>query len=466
MTSSDKYSGDEVLAHEFNFLNWVMVVPGVILFLSLIYTALVSINENESRAAGRALLLSVVLPTPYLAAGLFDFSYSTPLSILLLSLTSVFILVLCFPAQRGGIVTGEIPRGRIDERDVMFSRRLLEPGSDRYEEYYRRNPANKELDDRFRALPGLLEEGAKYYHPLIFAAADSTFSAVESFQPSVEGRTARNRVITTEQKVTTFIKHWALEIGAVSVGIAELKDYHFYSTVGRGVDYGQSIEPAHKYAVAVTVEMDKYMLDRAPRGPAVMESAQQYLAAGAIALQIAGFIRRLGYPARAHIDANYRVVCPLVARDAGLGEIGRMGLLMTPELGPRVRISAVTTDLPLIPDQPGYDPSVVDFCTHCRKCADVCPSAAIPVGDRINIDGVRRWRINSEDCYTFWCAAGTDCGRCVSVCPYSHPRSPLHNVIRAGVRRFPLFRRLAKWMDDFFYGRKPPPSDLPGWMKG
>ena len=45
-------------------------------------------------------------------------------------------------------------------------------------------------------------------------------------------------------------------------------------------------------------------------------------------------IRRLGYPARAHIDGNYRVIAPLVARDAGLGEIGRMGLLMTPRSRP------------------------------------------------------------------------------------------------------------------------------------
>lgn len=67
-------------------------------------------------------------------------------------------------------------------------------------------------------------------------------------------------------------------------------------------------------------------------------------------MQLAEFMRSIGYPARAHIDGSYRVVCPLVARDAGLGEIGRMGLLMTPELGPRVRIAVVTTDLPLVPD--------------------------------------------------------------------------------------------------------------------
>ena len=49
-----------------------------------------------------------------------------------------------------------------------------------------------------------------------------------------------------------------------------------------------------------------------------MESAQQYLNAGAIAAQIAAAIQSLGYEACAHIDGNYQVVYPLVARDAGL----------------------------------------------------------------------------------------------------------------------------------------------------
>ena len=74
------------------------------------------------------------------------------------------------------------------------------------------------------------------------------------------------------------------------------------------------------------------MVSAAPSASIVMESGQQYLGSGIIALQVAAFIRNLGFEARAHIDGNYEVVCPLVARDAGLGEIGRMGLLMTPKL--------------------------------------------------------------------------------------------------------------------------------------
>jgi reductive dehalogenase len=265
--------------------------------------------------------------------------------------------------------------------------------------------------------------------------------------------------------MTHFIKRWITGLGAVSVGVTELRAYHLYSTIGRGDRYGEPVELDHKCAVAFTVEMDKYLLDRAPKGPAVMESAQEYLSSGAIAVQLAEFFRHLGYSARAHIDGSYRVVCPLVGRDAGLGEIGRMGLLMTPELGPRVRLAVVTTDLDLVLDERKRDDTVIDFCRRCKKCADVCPSRAIPFDDRREIDGIMRWKINSESCYTFWREVGTDCGRCMSVCPYSHPNSMLHNVVRAGVKRSALFREAALKLDDLFYGRKPASRDLPDWIE-
>jgi len=226
------------------------------------------------------------------------------------------------------------------------------------------------------------------------------------------------------------------------------------------------VELDHTHALALAVEMDKATLDRAPLAPTVMESAQQYVASGVIAVQLADFIRRLGYPARAHIDGHYRVICPLVARDAGLGEIGRMGLLMTPGLGPRVRLAVVTTTLPLTPDGRRRDPSVTDFCLRCRKCAVACPSGAVSFGDPADIAGVTRWQIDQEACFTLWCRLGTDCARCVRVCPYSHPNTLLHNLIRTGVRRSAPFRRLAIPLDDLFYGRRPPPpAALPEWME-
>ena len=75
-------------------------------------------------------------------------------------------------------------------------------------------------------------------------------------------------------------------------------------------------------------------MQSAPEGTSVMESSEQYLRSGVLALKLAAYIRELGYESTAHIDGNYEVICPLVAADAGLGVLGRMGLLMTPNWDP------------------------------------------------------------------------------------------------------------------------------------
>jgi len=140
---------------------------------------------------------------------------------------------------------------------------------------------------------------------------------------------------------------------------------------------------------------------------------------------------------------------------------------MTPSLGPRVRIAVVTTDLPLTPDLPSHDPTTLDFCLHCRKCAECCPSRALPTGDPAEDGrGVLRWTIDAEACFTLWTKLGTDCARCMAVCPYSHPDNALHGAVRRGIRKNALFRRAAVWMDDLVYGRRPPPKPLPSWMAG
>jgi ferredoxin len=79
------------------------------------------------------------------------------------------------------------------------------------------------------------------------------------------------------------------------------------------------------------------------------------------------------------------------------------------------------------------------------------------------MDGVKRWQINSEKCYHYWTLTGTDCGRCVTVCPYSHPDSRFHRFIRWGIKNNLVFRRLAIKLDDVFYGRKPGVRPLPDW---
>lgn len=428
----------------------------------------VSLKERENTAAGRSLLMALLAPIPFLVLAWLPVPGGEVVGrVLLASILGAALLLLIPTGRPGGVVDPE-PTDRIDERTVMFSRAALEPAGDRFEAYYRDYPEHRTGDDKFRSLPGLMSPDSRRYEPLSFAAAAGSFDAVEKLAALVEGPPAAARVDVAPKVAGLFLKGWAKKLGAVSCGVTALRSYHVYSIKGRGRDYGKNIDllglDGHKFAIAFTVEMDHANLGTAPAGPTLMESAQQYLNSGAIAVQIAAFIRRLGWRAEAHIDANYKVVCPLVARDAGLGEIGRMGLLMTPKLGPRVRIAVVTTDLPLEVDPRNFDPTVHHFCGLCRKCADICPPKAIPAGPPEMVDGVRRWRIDQEACFAYWCVAGTDCGQCLKVCPYSHPATALHNLVRWGLKRSWLFRHFALRMDDLLYGRKPGPLPHLSWL--
>lgn len=388
---------------------------------------------------------------------------------IILCIVGVIAIVLFFPIKGAGSFTFQNPSKRVDEADAVLSRRLLIPGSEAYKKYYQEHPEYLTPDQRSRESPGLLDSKARYYHPGTFAAARANFEVIEHLgelipeqktgsTPPSSGETG-----TDPAKTSRFIKHWLKKTGARDVGFTRLQEYHLYSHKGRGPQSGEPINKVHEHAIAITVEMDHRMMQSAPEGSSVMESAEQYLQSGVLALKLAAWIRELGHHATAHIDGNYELICPLVAADAGLGTIGRMGLLMTPDLGPRVRIAVVTTDMPLAYKPAKTDRTTLHFCHLCKKCARVCPTAAIPDGPRQTIDGAERWQINSEKCYHFWTTSGTDCGRCISACPYSHPDDWFHRFIRWGIKNNLFFRYLAIKLDDLFYRPKPAVRPMPEW---
>jgi len=436
---------------------------GSLLLILFLWFSLLSFRENEKRAGWLFLLPAVLVAVlyfllPALLKGSFIF-------LLIFSVfTGLFTFILFLPIDPYKRTHGLMPGKQIDERDSMFSRRELKPGSERFEKYYENNPEKKKADDDFRKKPGLLSAKALHYHALGFAAAEGSFHTVGHFSQHVTGPVAEEQKEIDPNLLTQFLKNWSRKLGALDFGVCELQKHHWYSLKGRGEEYDEPITPGHNYGIAITVEMLKEMVDTGPEAGMVMESGQQYLESGRIAMQIAGFLRELGHDARAHIDGNYRVVCPLVAREAGLGEIGRMGLLMNPMHGPRVRIAVVTTNVPLRVSKSRRDASVEHFCKICKKCAHICPSHSISFEPYQIIDGVKRWQIDSESCFNYWCIAGTDCGQCMRVCPFSHPDNLMHNIIRWGIRYSYLFRYFALKMDDVFYGRRPKPKPLPGWM--
>jgi ferredoxin len=437
------------------FTTTVSLVLGMVLFSTFAVFAIVSAGERERRAArifaaiavlgGAPLTVSPFLPWPTSAVALAVFG----------GLALAGLIRCLFPLRRPRKAGGR-PSHRVDERDIMFARGRLRPDTPEYNAYYRMRPENRAGDDHTRSLPGLLSLGAEKAETVAFAAADACFGVCEALRDRVDGEITADACPPNPEMWSVRLKELAEKWGAVDVGITALEPEHIYTHIGRGTGvWGSEVELEDRWAVAFTVEMDHNAVAQAPEAPVVAESARQYVESAKIAVQLASVIRDQGWPARAHIDGNYRVIAPLVARSAGLGELGRMGLLMTPRLGPRVRIGVVTTDLPLVPDAPKDDLTVLDFCAICKKCATNCPVGAIPSGDRQVMEHGRRWVIDDETCYRYWNVIGTDCATCMKVCPYSHPDNLMHLLARKAIRVSPGTRNLMLWADDLVYGRKP-----------
>jgi epoxyqueuosine reductase len=139
---------------------------------------------------------------------------------------------------------------------------------------------------------------------------------------------------------------------------------------------------------------------------------------------IATYILNLGFRAIASVNDSSQAIP--YAIQAGLGEYGRNGLLITKDFGPRVRIGRIHTDMPLVHDKPKRF-GVREFCdTTCRRCAEACPPKAISheaptekVPTQSQMKGIRKWQVDPERCFKFWANQGTECGICMRVCPYN-----------------------------------------------
>lgn len=442
----------------------LLILAASSILVPLYAFGLLSLREAAPRAALFSFAIGAIMALPFLLGLIVDFQLNWVLAVGYLAALLVAALLFTLPMRR--IEPGREHRSsRFDERDIPFARARLKPGSENFDAYYALRPEKRAVDDRMRAQPGLLSPASLKAHPLFFSAADASFDLTETVRTSVDGPVSSERYHAAPEALTCFVKGFTRHLGAHSVGVARLNPNHIYSHIGRGTgEYGVPVELNHRFAVAFTVEMSDVLMARAPDAPVILESAHKYVHAAVIAITLANSCRRLGYPARAHIDGNYRVIAPVVARDAGLGEIGRMGILMTPRLGPRVRIGVVTTDMPLLVDQKTDGRAVLDFCRVCSKCADLCPSRAIPNGDRLLDHNGLRWKLDEDKCFHYWNVIGTDCGICMAVCPFSHPDNWAHNLMRAVVERSGAGRRLAVWLDGLLYGRQPPHERGQDWL--
>ncbi|MHB1344107.1 MAG: 4Fe-4S binding protein [Thermoleophilia bacterium] len=222
------------------------------------------------------------------------------------------------------------------------------------------------------------------------------------------------------------IERIAREAGAEIVGFGDVREAltvefrHLPVGISLGVPH-----PAMTLLRARSVETPSAAVCRAlsdhrdERGQAILELALH---------RIADLLRRNGYryfSCPPEVDPMETPFAALMVRRfshkaaatcAGLGSVGRHGLLNHPQHGPHVVWATIVTNAPLAVSEPVHESD----CGTCGKCVAACPGGAISGKTWRRDDGMVRL-VDVERCRAVLdeieCATGRRvCGRCAVAC--------------------------------------------------
>jgi reductive dehalogenase len=360
---------------------------------------------------------------------------------------------------------------RFSERDTIFARVGWD---DSFSGHHR---AINEKENMKVGMKGYSREG--------YAASSAAWTVYDEFREAFSWKVKEKEDTYTQyssklpkfdstdlEKNAKIVKRIAKVFGACDVGLTKLDpDIPFVYTHNRQNE-PLAFPNGVKYAVVMLIQMDYQALKTSPALPSSITTGNGYSRMAFAIACMANFLRNLGYKAiPAGNDTGISV--PLAAK-AGLGQVGRNGLLINPKYGQSVRICKVYTDFPFEIDQP-INFGVVQFCRTCKKCAQYCPSQSIPYDDDpswesswdtvSNNPGAYKWYVDVDSCYNYWVKNSTDCSNCIRVCPFTKPPGIAHDLARFFIKRFPFLNPLWLRMDNFMalfpwwrYGKKDNPQ--------
>lgn len=278
----------------------------------------------------------------------------------------------------------------------------------------------------------------------------------EGFQAAIDNDTpvaAEQAELGDPADETAEIKRIARLFGADLVGVTEIDERWHYSARVDTRDFSSAPNELPENVTHVIVlghAMDFDLVSTYPSALAGASTGLEYSHEAAIVIQLATYIRNLGFEAVASMN-DTALVIPYAVK-AGLGEYGRNQMVITPEFGPRVRFSKIFTSMPLAADTP-RPLGIRQYCDICTKCADACPPKALPFGEpeaggpnKSTISGVVKWSADCEKCFGYWAKLKSDCAICMRVCPFNRRYDSLADRLfrRLATGRF---RRLALWWE-------------------
>ncbi|MCI0441528.1 MAG: hypothetical protein L0177_20695 [Chloroflexi bacterium] len=213
--------------------------------------------------------------------------------------------------------------------------------------------------------------------------------------------------VPTGENVTEAIRQKARELGYCEVGFTRFDRRYAY----------QSRRPYLKplpHAICLALEQDYHATQQIPSLESEEAHGDTYLRQAELTKQLVEFILSLGYRAQASGPTWHHVAMIPMFVEAGLGQLGINGQLLSPHFGSRARLQIILTDAKVTYDKP-IDYGIIKFCEFCQICSIRCPGRAIQTNKHW-YRGVEKSKLIFKRCRPIM-ARYSGCGVCMKVCP-------------------------------------------------
>ena len=206
--------------------------------------------------------------------------------------------------------------------------------------------------------------------------------------------------------VTEDIRLKAREMGFSEVGFTRFDMRYVFKSMKSWVKF--------PHAICLAWEQDYELTQASPSLWADRPHHAAYRSMCAVALDLADYIRSLGYRGQIHNPNHSSGAYIPMFVEAGLGQLGANGQLLSPHFGSRARIMIISTDAQVTYDQP-IDYGIHTFCSTCQVCVNRCPGRAL-MRQKVWWRGAEKHKLIYKRCLPV-AIRYEGCVVCMKVCP-------------------------------------------------
>ncbi|MFX1456658.1 MAG: hypothetical protein ACFFDB_14900 [Promethearchaeota archaeon] len=239
----------------------------------------------------------------------------------------------------------------------------------------------------------------------------NTYKGFQEARKTKYGNETNNKTKTTSEFWEDF-EEKAKEMGVNLIGYTPiLEEFVFYNLQVYG-----------KNAIVLGMELLWDKIKTAPSIFCSIEAFRVYYELGEICIQLTEYLKEQGYKSEAHHPFGGKFLFPPHAVAANLGILGRNGLVITPEFGPRQRWAIISTDAEIPSPATNDLTALKDYCKECGACIRGCKGDAAYEEPIYHDDSPAITHIDRSKCIDSL-INNNYCSYCLKVCPQGNPNS-------------------------------------------